>query len=247
MPGAKTLPTIVSSSRTKEKQASGAIVAPFWHTALLVVVMLSVATLGAILSLRHAEVTAPVDAHTRIAAAYVPTILVEWLVFFYACRVARPPGTWLALVGRRWDSRRRVGVDLALALAIFFFVAGGEFAYARITGAVRNPAVTAMLPHTTLERLVWMGVALSAGFCEEVVYRGYLQRQLGAFTGAVVVGVVLQAVLFGVAHAEQGTATLVRFAVYGLAFGIVALRRESLIPGIVAHVAIDLVGGLGGG
>jgi hypothetical protein len=47
-------------------------------------------------------------------------------------------------------------------------------------------------------------VAITAGICEEIVYRGYLQRQLSAFTGSLPIAVCLQAAIFGAAHLYQG-------------------------------------------
>jgi hypothetical protein len=50
-----------------------------------------------------------------------------------------------------------------------------------------------MTPHTALERCVSIAVAISAGFCEEFIFRGYLQEQCRGLTGSAAAGVVLQA------------------------------------------------------
>jgi len=76
------------------------------------------------------------------------------------------------------------------------------------------------------------------------VYRGYLLVQLGAFSRSVIAGVVLQGVLFGLAHADQGFAAVVRLTLYGIGFGVVARTRRSLLPTILTHAAIDLSSGL---
>jgi membrane protease YdiL (CAAX protease family) len=86
-------------------------------------------------------------------------------------------------------------------------------------------------PHTLVEALAWIVVACTAGFVEEVVFRGYLQRQIG---------VVLQAIAFGVAHGYQGVRSVTLIAVIGLAFGLVARLRRSLVPGMLTHAALDL-------
>jgi uncharacterized protein len=144
------------------------------------------------------------------------------------------------LLGRRWRTAGRAFTDLACALAGFFVIMGVEFASARLFVVGRNAAIAALLPSTGAERLTWIAVAVSVGFCEEVVYRGYLQTQLGAFTRSRVLGVVLQALLFGLAHLEQGPAAAARIAGYGLLFGALAQFRRSLLPGIACHVAVDL-------
>lgn len=51
---------------------------------------------------------------------------------------------------------------------------------------------------------LWIVMALSAGFCEELIFRGYLQRQISDLTDSAVAAVLLQALLFGLAHGYQG-------------------------------------------
>ena len=41
-----------------------------------------------------------------------------------------------------------------------------------------------LIPGTTLELLVWFCLSATAGICEEIIFRGYLQRQFAAFTGS---------------------------------------------------------------
>ena len=144
----------------------------------------------------------------------------------------------------RWHGARRAAVDLALAAAVFAFVELFEALSTHGLSAGRNAAPSALLPRTEAERLTWVLVAFSVGFCEEVVYRGYLQRQLAALTGRASVGIAAAAVLFGIAHAEQGFGPATRIALYGLVLGGLARSRRSLLPGIVCHVAIDLAGAL---
>jgi membrane protease YdiL (CAAX protease family) len=124
-----------------------------------------------------------------------------------------------------------------VALALATVVIGAEIAFA-------HPSATALaiLPRTGAERLVWLLVAASVGFAEEVVYRGYFIVQLRAFTGSTVVAIALQALLFAIAHANQGAFAMVRFGAYALLFGAVAVWRRSLVPAILCHVGIDAIG-----
>src|SRR5262249_51346613 len=45
-----------------------------------------------------------------------------------------------------------------------------------------------------------VSLAATCGFCEELVFRGYLTQQFSAWTGSRVLAVVLQGVVFGLAH-----------------------------------------------
>ena len=88
-----------------------------------------------------------------------------------------------------------------------------------------------------------MGVSVSAGICEEIVYRGYLQRQFLALTRSSIVAVLAQAVIFGLGHAYQGAKQVVVITVLGLLYGLLAWWRKSLRPGILAHAWSDIFGG----
>jgi membrane protease YdiL (CAAX protease family) len=101
-----------------------------------------------------------------------------------------------------------------------------------------------LLPRDGSERTAWIVVAVSVGFCEELVYRGYLQTQLTAFTGSFRVAIFAQALLFGITHGERGGVAVAVAAVCGLVLGFLARARRRLHPGIVSHVAIDLLAGL---
>jgi hypothetical protein len=101
-----------------------------------------------------------------------------------------------------------------------------------------------MLPHTNIEVALWMLVAITAGICEEGLFRGYLQRQLIAFTGNVPAGLILSAIVFGAGHAYQGLRSAALIAIYGLVFGILAQWRKSVRPGMIAHAWQDTLSGI---
>ncbi|HVY46628.1 MAG TPA: CPBP family intramembrane glutamic endopeptidase, partial [Minicystis sp.] len=147
-----------------------------------------------------------------------------------------------ALVGRVPGSAVELWADVALAtgcvlaaVAIERALGGGDARHAE--------AVRAMLPRSGVEHAAWALVAVSVGVGEELVYRGYLMRQFAAWTGRAGAGLVLQAALFGVAHLEQGPGAAVRVGILGALLGLIALGRGSLVPAILAHVAIDLAAG----
>lgn len=222
---------------------SAAPLAPRWHTALLVTLMLMVGGLGIALHLLGHE-PAPASLASKIGALYLPEIIVEWALALWCIRVLRGKSALGALVGRGWTSARRAAVDLASAAGLVVLIVGSESIWAHFSRATPSAAVLAILPATPLEKAVWVLVAVSAGFCEEVVYRGYLYVQLSAFLRSRNGAILGQALLFGLAHAQQGLGPALRFSVYGIAFAVVAVRRRSLYAGIVAHTAIDLTSGL---
>ena len=196
-------------------------IAPLWHTVALVAVIVLVAITGTLAK-------APSAVGPLISTVYLPTILVEAMLVFYVARAFRPRSVLRDLVGRA------VPTDALVALALAAFVITTELAVGRASAQAH-----AILPRTGPERAFWIAVAASVGFTEELVYRGYLVVQLRAFTASTLAAVALQAVLFAIAHANQGAYAMLRFGVYALAFGAVAVWRRSLVPTIVCHVGID--------
>ena len=77
-----------------------------------------------------------------------------------------------------------------------------------------------------------IATSLIAGVAEEILFRGILQRW---------VGVLGQAVLFGLFHLLAGWIALVVTGLVGVVFGYAVRRGYSLWTVIVAHVFYDLV------
>jgi len=88
------------------------------------------------------------------------------------------------------------------------------------------------------------GVSLTAGICEELLYRGWLVSFCGALFGSIWIGMVAAAVLFGAGHAYQGRQGIVATGFLGLLFGTMFVLVKSLVPGQVIHAAIDIVNGI---
>ncbi len=218
--------------------------APQWHTGLLVGLMVAVALTGLLLGesgTSSASSAAPsLSAWQRITSVYLPMLMVQFGLVFYVARAFRGRNVLSSLIGERWRTPRRAAIDVILASVAFVGIMSVELAWRRVVGATNHDSVTAMLPVTTQDRLAWVIVAISVGCCEEVVYRGYLQTQLRAFTGSLVLAIAFQALLFGLAHGQQGAGAIVRCSLHGLLLGGLAAWRRSLIPGLIGHVAIDL-------
>jgi CAAX protease family protein len=98
----------------------------------------------------------------------------------------------------------------------------------------------AMLPKVPVERALWAAFAVTAGICEEVVYRGYLLRQFRALTGSTLAALILQALCYSVIHLVLPIQILVGVAVLGLLLGGLAVWQKSLVPGMILHVGVAL-------
>jgi membrane protease YdiL (CAAX protease family) len=86
-----------------------------------------------------------------------------------------------------------------------------------------------------------------AAFGEEIVYRGYLQRRardvLGDGREGIVVAVILTSLLFGIAHAEQGTIGVMLTAMDAVVFSAIKLKfNDNLWAAILAHGFSNTIG-----
>ena len=84
-------------------------------------------------------------------------------------------------------------------------------------------------------------LSASAGFAEELVFRGYLTRRFSAWTGNTALAIILQAIAFGLAHGFHGKA-MIAIAAQGWLLGLLADWRQSLRPGMLAHGLQDSIG-----
>jgi membrane protease YdiL (CAAX protease family) len=219
-------------------------IAPAWHTAALLVFL---AGFG-LLTLHMRAVDPAAQASHRVQG-YLITITFEWLIVGFIAWGARFSGASLRnLVGDFAPTWRSVLRDLGIALAYLLvaqIILGaataivGHFIHSDVNKALQN-----LLPHTGLETAVYLCLAMTAGICEEMIFRGYMQRQFTVWTGSAAVGIALQGILFGIAHAYQGPAMVIVIAVYGCMFGVLTWWRKSLRPGMAAHFLQDAIGGL---
>ncbi len=219
-------------------------VAAWSHTLVLIAIFLSLALGGALL---HGTAQPGLgQAHPRIAPLYLSLMVAEWGLLLYVWKGGlRRSGTTLReLIGGRWHNLTDVSRDVLLALGIWCIWTLVQVLVGRVFGAGHAASIQTLLPQGALEILLWIALSISAGICEEVTFRGYFQRQFTAYTHSQWLGLLLQALLFGVAHGYQGIASCARIVGYGLLFGLLARWRKSLRPGIMAHALTDILAGV---
>lgn len=218
-------------------------IAPVLHTIVLVALVLLFSYLTRDTKEQNAE------RYGRIAH-YTSTMLVEWALLGYVWLGIRRRTTLRELIGGRWKRSEDVLTDLGIALLFWLGSALVLAALGFALGMVNQQAVDEvrknigfLAPANTLELLVFYGLAATAGFCEEIVFRGYLQRQFAALAGGIWAGITAQAVLFGAAHGYQGWKQMLRIAVLGFLFGVLAHFRNNLRSAMIAHAWQDALAG----
>jgi len=177
-------------------------------------------------------------------SGYFTVLVGEWSVVLLISLALRRRGLSISsLVSGRWQTLGTFFRDLGLAVG--FLVAAiplvGGLAY--LLGGDANSNVANITPKTAFELVVWLGLSATGGFCEELTFRGYLTRQFNAWTGSRAFAIVLQGVVFGLAHGYYGKVMVV-IVVQGWLLGLFAYWRKSLRPGMLSHGLQDAIGGV---
>jgi membrane protease YdiL (CAAX protease family) len=114
-----------------------------------------------------------------------------------------------------------------------------QAAYAR---AMMKSPFAFLFPTNPLERRYFAALSISAGVCEEVIFRSFL---VGYFHSApfflgVVIALLASSVLFGINHGYQGPVGVLTTGIGGLFFGLIYFTTGSLVVAMVLHALIDL-------
>ncbi len=101
-----------------------------------------------------------------------------------------------------------------------------------------------LTPTTAPERRAFNAVSVTAGICEEVIYRGYLMAYFVAlFEWPLWSAAILSSVVFGIAHMYQGPAGILRTGLMGGAFAGLYLLTGSIWAPILVHAVMDMTAG----
>lgn len=215
-------------------------VAPFWHTAVLLLVLFSFSSASA----RAGSLT-PLVPNIGRAFGYVLVIIFEWVVVAFIWFGARQRGVRIAdLAGGSWARPLDILRDFLIAIAFLVVAAGVLGGLDYFLKTAPNQATRNLLPQGPVEIVLFLATSLTAGFCEELIYRGYLQRQFTALTDAVTGGIALQAIVFALSHGYQGWKYVLLITVLAMMLGLLAHWRRSLRPGMIAHALQDGVTGI---
>ena len=228
-------------------QESG-LLAPWWHTALMVLLILGLSAFG-VRQLRSMG-----DRPLHLVANYSLSILYEWVlagITLWGIYLRKVP--LRQLLGESRPGARAWLEDCGVALAywVFALMVLGMLgaALTKLSGSHIDPQkigdVTQKLaPGTAVEMLLFLLLSISAGICEELVFRGYLQQQFARMSHRIWLGVAFAAVVFGCAHGYEGIAGILLITAYGAMFGVLARLRRGLRTGMIAHAWHDSISGV---
>lgn len=208
-----------------------------WPSRALTTVLL--VPLPAVLLLQ-ARLTDAIPADSDRETVYLSSALSVWVLAAFAMLAAR-----FSDFSR--DDLRLVAIPLGLLLAAtaLTLLAGlGIFAVGRLLRLRESPLVHFLIPRSSSEKIAFIGLSLSAGIAEELVFRSFLIAAMLHASGSMAVAVVVSIAVFAASHAYQGWIGVLRVALLGVVLTAPFLLTGSVYPSIIAHAALDILAGL---
>lgn len=235
-------------------------IANLWHTAIFILVVLAFSYSG---SNGQHQATAK---HGK-SYLYLFTIAWEWIMVLYIWLGIRKRGLGLRdLIGGNetidrlmtrglpdWLEMKGFGrriltavIDIGSGFALWIGTAIIIVIFAKLMGVHGDPQqkIGFMAPTTGKELTLFLLLSATAGVCEEIIFRGYLQRQFSIVSRFTVFGIIAQAVIFGASHGYQGLQSMFLITLLGASFGVFTHFRKSLKPAMIAHFFQDGLAGV---
>jgi len=180
---------------------------------------------------------------------YKGALTIQWLaagviVALWSVNLRLPELLWLQWPTPGWRLYTAI-VVVVLAAALMAAQAIGAARASDDTRAALRPKLgyaLPILPRTRRERRWFFALSITAGVCEELIYRGFVVWALEPWLGLWWASVA-SVVGFGVAHAYLGRPGVLRATLAGLVFSASVLALGSLYPAMFLHAVLDLGAG----
>jgi len=141
------------------------------------------------------------------------------------------------MIGELWTSWKSALRDIAIGLGLWLVA---RYADRLIYYLSPYPSRARLLPHAKSALLISIFLSIVAGVAEELIFRGYLQKQFTALCRNFGAGLLIQAGLFALSHGyHQLPGAFCQHFLFGLMTGLLAHWRKSLLPGMIGHAWLD--------
>ncbi|GAC1670854.1 MAG: hypothetical protein PVS2B2_01750 [Candidatus Acidiferrum sp.] len=187
---------------------------------------------------------------SELLALYFSTIAFQWLAVVVVGWRAWARGFSFVQLGLTLSGGRNVAIASVIGVIVFSLL---HWLNLRRIGKLpllaRGPLQSLaerILPRSRREYVPYLGLAITAGCCEEFLYRGFVMAVLEHSGFALWSIISISSILFGLAHLYQGRSGFVGTFFVGLVFAVARIAYDSLVPVILWHAAVDIVAGVAG-
>ena len=226
------------------------MLAPVWHT-VLIVLLAAIASIAGARGAHHVVA----GAHAGNLPSYLASIAMEWILAGLVLWGLRLRRTHVReVLGEPTDPTRSTLYQWAVdaGAALVFWIVSLIMLGALATALqrfhlhpenIRN-TVSKLAPYSVPELLAWTALSITAGICEEFIFRGYLQLQFARLSHRVWIGVLGSALVFGFSHGYEGLSGMLLIVAFGALFSVLRLVRGNVRAGMIAHTWHDFLSGM---
>ena len=142
--------------------------------------------------------------------------------------------------------RRRIGREVARGLLllplVFFGIMAFEYGLQRFLPALHNVKTNPLSAYmnTPVEAAVFIIVVILAGGVREELSRAFILHRFAQRLGGARVGLVLFSLVFGALHFDQGYDVMISVGILGAIWGLLYVRRRSVVASMVNHASFDV-------
>jgi uncharacterized protein len=188
--------------------------------------------------------------HRERIRLYASTILFQWMLAAMVAWRAFARGLTLpqlGLAGGRLPSIFLLTFLGATLIAVAHWMNLRRMAGSSHPAAEKLRAMAERLfPKSATETIFFTLLALTAGICEEFIFRGFVIAALFSAGLSGWAAVIVSSVMFGVAHLYQGKGGSVGTGILGVLFASVRIACGSIFPVVLWHAVLDVVAGVAG-
>ena len=209
-------------------QTKPGLIAPLWHTGLLSLFFLAWSTI----TLFKPDRTAghhPFPAE-YLSLVYLAGLILQWGLFAlgYAGLFNRQTALH-ALIGNRWNNSWDIIRDVLLGLsAVVLALFAAVVLFYALGFRVEHSSI--LDPKTAVQFYFFFLFLVSGGYAEEVIFRGYFLKQFTSLFQSKAISLLLQAVLFALAHGLGSLSGFCYRLFIGLLMGCIAIKRKACCP-----------------
>lgn len=199
--------------------------------------------------MRHFMAQPEVSGRERIRL-YLSTILFQWLLAAVVAWRALARGLTFAQLGL---ARELLASTVALSVIGAMLIAFGHWMNLRRLAGSNHPAAerlramaARLFPRSPKETVFFTLLAVTAGICEEFIFRGFVIGALFAAGLSNWMAVAVSSLMFGAAHLYQGKGGSAGTGILGIVFASVRIAYHSIFPVVIWHAVLDIVAGIAG-
>ena len=179
--------------------------------------------------------------YETIALLWLPVVCLVIYLYFTATPINSVGVTW----SYQWKALTGLSL-LVLLIAYFIYdltvLVNDETKQIKL--AEQMTSLAWFMPKTKPDLFIFtLGLSVSAGICEELIFRGYILNTLSEHVG-ITFSVIVSSALFGLCHFYQGAFNVIRTFIMGIVFCLIYLSCETIIIPIILHIVLDVYGGI---